>query len=197
MAAAADLQRECRPVPPMPPPREPADRIACIDSDRITGSRSELDHSSRPTRCVAVRRLGQSGSGPGLPSRPQPRLARAGPLTHIDAAIPCCRHTACPVRPASDVTPWGEARRGCRVEWSRRATNRPALGSTSHHGFPGSPSFLPNFLPRTRLERGREPPNPLLSRAFAGSLCDELTDSSKLVMRFRLPSPALVHLRAR
>jgi hypothetical protein len=54
------------------------------------------------------------------------------------------------------------------------------------------PGFSTKFSPKTRLKSGPEPPNHSSTRAFTSNLCDVRTDSSKLVMRVRFPSPALV-----
>ena len=58
-----------------------------------------------------------------------------------------------------------------------------------------NPNFLPNFLPRPLREAYLEPPESLLSRDFASTLGSGRTDPSKLVMRVRFPSPALIFAR--
>jgi hypothetical protein len=80
---------------------------------------------------------------------------------------------------------------------ARRHGAATALPNTRLHCSPRFShhlGFLPIFLSQAPPPTGRAARNPLRGRGFASTLRDRWTEPSKLVMRVRFPSSALVFL---
>jgi hypothetical protein len=126
---------------------------------------------------------------PVSPSRP-PRRRRAHGVTREHSAsfgLPMLPSSGEGSEGGPPVVPGPSAARRRGAATALPGTRLHCSPRFSHHL-----GFLPIFLPQSRPPTGRAARNPLHGRGFASTLRDRWTGPSKLVMRVRSPSSALL-----